>query len=36
MESHARRGARVETPEMEVRYTAPADSGFLRGSIADM
>lgn len=35
MESHHRRGERVETPELDVRYTAPADSGFLRGSIAD-
>jgi hypothetical protein len=35
MESRHRRGARVETPELEVRYAAPADSGFLRGSIAD-
>ena len=35
MESHQRRGARIETPELEVRYTAPADSGFLRGSIAE-
>lgn len=34
MESHARRGMRVETPELDVRYSAPADSGFLRGSIA--
>jgi hypothetical protein len=34
MTSHSRRGERVETPEMEVRYPAPADSGFLRGSIA--
>lgn len=30
MESHQRRGQRVETPELEVRYAAPADSGFLR------
>jgi len=32
MESHYRRGTRVETPELEVRYAAPADSGFLRGT----
>lgn len=35
MESHHRRGERVETPELEVRYSAPADSGFLRGNLAD-
>ncbi len=35
MHSHQRGGVRVETPELEVRYTAPADSGFLRGNIAD-
>jgi hypothetical protein len=35
MTSHHQRGARVDTPELDVRYTAPADSGFLRGSIAD-
>jgi hypothetical protein len=35
MESHHRRGTRLETPELDVRYTAPADSGFLRGSIAE-
>jgi hypothetical protein len=34
MESHYRRGARVETPELEVRYPAPADSGFCRTSVA--
>jgi hypothetical protein len=34
MESHKRRGDRIETPELDVHYTAPADSGFLRGSIA--
>jgi hypothetical protein len=34
MESHYRRGTRVETPELEVRYSAPADSGFTRGSVA--
>jgi hypothetical protein len=35
MESHHRRGTRLETPELDVRYTAPADSGFLRGNVAD-
>jgi hypothetical protein len=35
MTSHHKRGVRVETPELEVKYTAPADSGFLRGSIAE-
>ncbi|MGH7222949.1 MAG: hypothetical protein ACRELF_06960, partial [Gemmataceae bacterium] len=35
MNSHHRGGVRVETAELEVRYTAPADSGFLRGNIAD-
>lgn len=35
MESHHRRGARVETPELDIRYSAPADSGFLRGSVAE-
>jgi hypothetical protein len=34
MESHHRRGQRVETPELAVRYHAPEDSGFLRGSVA--
>ncbi len=34
MESHHRRGSRIETPELEVRYSAPADSGFARGSVA--
>jgi hypothetical protein len=35
MHSHELRGDRVETPELDVRYAAPADSGFARGSIAD-
>jgi hypothetical protein len=36
MRSHQRGGGRIETPELlEVRYTAPADSGFVRGTIAD-
>ena len=34
MESHARRDDRVETPELDVRYNAPADSGFVRGGVA--
>jgi hypothetical protein len=36
MESHSRKGARIDAPELEVRYTAPADSGFMRGSIAEL
>jgi hypothetical protein len=35
MRSNELRGARVETPELDVRYAAPADSGFARGNIAD-
>jgi hypothetical protein len=34
MESHHRRGARVEVNDLDIKYTAPADSGFLRGSVA--
>jgi hypothetical protein len=34
MESHYRRGLRVETPELTVAYSAPADSSFNRGSVA--
>ncbi len=34
MESHHQRGTRIETPELEVRYAAPADSGFVRGGVA--
>jgi hypothetical protein len=34
MESHQRRGVRVETPDLEVRYAAPPDSGFCRGGVA--
>jgi hypothetical protein len=30
MESHARRGGRVETPELEVAYRAPGESFFCR------
>ena len=32
--SHQQRGERTETPELDIRYSAPADSGFLRGSIS--
>jgi hypothetical protein len=31
--SHQAKGTRVETPELEVRYAAPADSGFARGPL---
>lgn len=34
LESHHRRGDRIETPELDVRYAAPADSGFVRGRVA--
>ncbi len=33
MESHARRGERVETPGLDIGYEAPANAGFLRGGI---
>jgi hypothetical protein len=35
MHSHRGGGVRIETPELDVRYTAPADSGFIRGRIAE-
>lgn len=35
MNSHHRGGVRLETAELDVRYSAPADSGFLHGNIAD-
>jgi len=34
MTSHYLRGARQETPQLDVRYTAPIDSGYFRGSVA--
>jgi hypothetical protein len=34
MDSHHRRGARIETPDLDVCYSPPADSGFIRGPIA--
>lgn len=36
MTSHQKKGERIETPELELKYSAPADSGFMRGSIADL
>ncbi len=35
MHSHQQRGTRLETTELDVRYLAPADSGFVRGNVAD-
>jgi len=35
MESHYRNGERIERPQLEIRYHAPADSGFSRGSPAN-
>jgi hypothetical protein len=35
MESHYRRGGPVETPELDIHYRAPADSGFFRGAVAN-
>jgi hypothetical protein len=34
MESHRRRGERIETPELDVSYHAPSDGGFLKGGVA--
>lgn len=34
MDSHYQRGNRIDTPQLDVRYAAPADSGFIRGSVA--
>jgi hypothetical protein len=34
MESRYRRGSRIETPALDLRYAAPADSGFFRGGVA--
>jgi hypothetical protein len=34
MSSHHGRGTRVETAELDLRYAAPADSGFCRGSVS--
>jgi hypothetical protein len=34
LESNYRKGARIETPDLEVSYSAPEDSGFFRGNVA--
>jgi len=34
MESHHRRGERIETTELDIVYKAPADSGFCRGLVS--
>ncbi len=34
MESNHFRGSRIETPELDVRYQANEDSGFLRGGVS--
>jgi hypothetical protein len=34
MDSHHQRGSRIECPQLNVRYEAPSDSGFCRGSVA--
>ena len=36
MTSNLRRGERIETPELDIRYLAPAESGFIRGNIANI
>jgi hypothetical protein len=35
LESRVQGGQRVETPDLDVRYAAPADSGFMRGDCAN-
>jgi hypothetical protein len=34
MESHYRRGSRVETPNLEIAYKAPPETSFMRGTVA--
>ena len=34
LESRAKQSARLETPELDIRYDPPADSGFMRGDYA--
>jgi hypothetical protein len=33
MESHSRRGERIETPDLKLAYDAPSEAGYLRGSV---
>jgi hypothetical protein len=35
LHSHELRGARIETPELDIRYTAPTEDGHASGGIAD-
>lgn len=35
MESRFRRSARLESPDLDVTYAAPEDSGYMRGTYAD-
>jgi hypothetical protein len=32
--SHERRGQSIETPQLDLSYSTPADSGFIRGPVA--
>ena len=34
LDSHHEKDQRLETPWLELRYRAPADSGFIRGPVA--
>ena len=34
LESRVKKSARLETPDLDIRYDAPADSGFMRGDYA--
>lgn len=34
LESRVRKSARLETPDLDIRYDAPADGGFMRGEYA--
>jgi hypothetical protein len=34
MESHYRRGTKIETPHLAIHYTASSESGFMRVDVA--